>query len=80
MTQATPFKLPLQLLLLDWVGAVLLGLGLAEEFAGVDILNGVLDFAYRPYVLMVAGTLMMLPMLLFILNAARSRAEGRVMK
>ncbi|PKO91096.1 MAG: hypothetical protein CVU15_11905 [Betaproteobacteria bacterium HGW-Betaproteobacteria-1] len=80
MAQEAPFKLPINLVLLDGVGAVLLALGLAEHFAGLDVLPTALSFEYRAYVLMAAGIVLMLPLLFFVLNWVRSRSEGRVLK
>lgn len=80
MAQEAPFKLPVKLVLLDGVGAVLLALGLAEHFAGLDMLPAALSFEYRAYVLIAAGAVLMLPLVLYMLNLARSRSEGRVLK
>ena len=80
MSQEVPLKLPINLILLDGVGAVLLALGLAEHFAGLDVLPTALSFEYRAYVLMAAGVVLMLPLVLYILNWARSRSEGSVLK
>lgn len=80
MSQPAPFKLPINLILLDGVGAVLLALGLAEHFAGLDMLPTALSFEYRAYVLIATGVVLMLPLVLYILNSARNRSEGRVLK
>jgi hypothetical protein len=80
MSQEVPLKLPINLILLDGVGAVLLALGLAEHFAGLDVLPTALSFEYRAYVLMAAGVVLMLPLVFYILNWARSRSEGSVLK
>ncbi len=80
MAQEASLKLPINLILLDGVGVVLLALGLAEHFAGLDVLPTALSFEYRAYVLMAAGVVLMLPLVLYMLNLVRSRSEGRVLK
>jgi hypothetical protein len=80
VAQEPTFKLPINLILLDGVGAVLLALGLAEHFACLDVLPTALGFEYRAYVLMAAGILLMLPLVLYMLNWARRRSEGHVLK
>lgn len=65
MTQENKtFKPALSLVIVDAVGAVLLGLGLAKMFAGLDILptNLMLDDTGMTFV--IVGILLMLPMLL----------------
>jgi hypothetical protein len=80
MTQPTPFKFPMHIMLLDGVGVVLLSLGLAEQYADADILSGILEIPYRPYLLIATGIFLMLPAWLFLLNALRNRYEGRTLK
>ena len=70
-----PFKIPLTLVLLDGLGAVLLGLGAAKYFAGIDMLPAKLHFESDAIVLMFAGGVLMLPMLTYVFGKIRENAE-----
>lgn len=80
MTQEPTFKLPINLILIDGVGTALLVLGLAEHFAGIDVLPTALNFEYRAYVLMAVGVILMMPLVLYFLNLARSCQERQLLK
>ena len=80
MAENAPLKLPMNLILLDGVGSVMLVLGAMEYFTGMDILPASLAFEHRGIILMVLGFLLMLPFLFFILSWVRSRTEAQVMK
>ncbi|WP_341503702.1 hypothetical protein [Gallaecimonas sp. GXIMD4217] len=63
-------KLPLPIIIIDMVGVLLLGLGLAERFGQLELVPPSLRFAQYDLVLMVLGGLMMLPVLIWTLKRA----------
>lgn len=73
-----PFKIPLILVLLDGLGAVLLGLGAAKYFAGIDMLPAKFHFESDAIVLMFAGGVLMLPMLTYVFGRIRENAERKL--
>lgn len=68
-------KLPLHLVLLDGIGAILLGLGLAKMLAGLDIIPANWLFDTQGWTLIIAGAVLMLPMLLHMVVSMRAQAE-----
>lgn len=71
----TPFKMPLVLVVLDGVGATLLGLGVAKYFANIEILPVNFQFESYAIVLMFVGGLLMLPMLTYVFNKICENSE-----
>lgn len=80
MQNEKPLKLPLGLLLLDGLGTVLVGLGLAKKFGGVDLLPAALQPDDSGLTLIVTGGLLMLPFLFFFFSKIRERAEQKIVK
>ena len=78
MDRTGPLPIPLHLLVLDVIGALLLGLGLAEWFADTGLVPAALRFEYYPQALVVAGALLMLPLLLHLLQRALGRAAREI--
>jgi hypothetical protein len=70
-------RLPLRLVALDAIGTVLLGVGLAEWFAGTALVPATLRFDNYPVAMVAAGALLMLPLLTFILRMARERSTRK---
>lgn len=68
-------KLPLHLVVLDGIGAILLGLGLAKMLAGLDIVPASWLFDTQGWTLIIAGAVLMLPMVLHVVVSARAQAE-----
>jgi hypothetical protein len=73
--QKQPF-LPLGLILLDAVGMVLVGLGVAKSPGGVDIIPEVLRFENYGPTFIVVGVALMIPLVLHILRRARQKREA----
>jgi hypothetical protein len=71
MRTKTTLTIPPRLLMLDVVGVILAGLGLAERFAGTDLVPAELRFADYDIVMIVVGVLMMVPLGRYVLKAAR---------
>lgn len=74
------FKLRWDLLLLDGIGSILFGLGLAKLLAGLDILPVAFQFDKTGWTMLLLGLLCMLPFMLNVLGQVRARTEGRRFK
>jgi hypothetical protein len=74
------FKPSLGLVVLDAIGAVLLGLGLAKMFAGLDILPASLMVDNTGTTFVIVGILLMLPMLIQLFVYIRTQAEKNITK
>ena len=64
---------PIKLLVLDMLGLVLVGLGLAHHFAGLDFLPDGLRFENSGLFMAVAGFALMLPLMLHVLGKALNK-------
>ena len=78
MTKPNPPSIPLPLMILDGLGALLLGLGLAEWLAGTDLMPQALRFDYYPQVMVIVGALLMLPMILHLLRSATGKGPREI--
>jgi hypothetical protein len=69
--------IPTHLLVLDAVGCVLLGLGLAKQFGAIDIIP--VQFRFQGYgmAFIVAGIVLMVPALIRVITKVRSGAEPK---
>lgn len=74
------FKPSLTLIVLDAIGAVFVGLGLAKMFAGLDLLPAALQLGHKGWAFIIIGALLMLPMLLYLFVRVRERAEKKLTK
>lgn len=74
------FKFPLSLFVLDAIGSILIGLGLAKMFAGIDFLPTALQLDKKGWGLIIIGVLLMLPMIFYFLARAREQAETKIIK
>lgn len=74
------FKLRWDLLLLDGIGSILFGLGLAKLLAGLDILPVAFQFDKTGWAMLLLGLLCMLPFILNVLGQVGARTEGRRFK
>lgn len=70
-------KLPVRLAILDAIGAALLGIGLAERFAGTNLVPESFRFENYDIVMIAAGIVLMVPMVLHFLKLARNGAQKR---
>ncbi|KRT54170.1 DUF1418 family protein [endosymbiont of Ridgeia piscesae] len=68
--QERQIKLPPQLLLLDMLGAILMGVGLADWLANTSLVPESMRFENYDIVMVVVGGLMMLPPLIYIVRTA----------
>ena len=76
MDEKKASPIPMGLLVADAIGAFLLGISLAKQVAGVDIVPAPLRFENYGVVLIVAGVALMAPMVLHFLNRAREKGEA----
>ena len=74
------FKLPLSLIALDVIGAILVGLGMAKMFAGIDLLPAVFQLDEKGWTFIVVGALFMLPLMLHFFVKMREQAEKKLTK
>lgn len=68
----TGLPVPVYYLLLDAIGTILLGLGLAKYFADLDIIPPVMRFENYDVAFMVFGIVIMIPAMFHIIGKARS--------
>jgi hypothetical protein len=73
----TTFKPSLSLVLLDIIGTSLLGLGLAKKFVGLDFLPAGFAFDQTGWICIIAGIVLMLPMLFQLFTHVRNRQKRR---
>ncbi|BFM19353.1 DUF1418 family protein [Gilvimarinus japonicus] len=66
-------KLPLHLLVLDMIGCILIGLGMAMHIANVDLLPEHLRFEQDGIVYILVGAACMIPAVIFIIKGLRNR-------
>jgi multisubunit Na+/H+ antiporter MnhG subunit len=79
MTSSETTRIPVTLLVLDVLGAILAGIGLADGFAQTNLVPEGLRFPHYPWVLIVCGALLMAPMGAHMVRRARraQQAAGR---
>ncbi|MBF0256482.1 MAG: hypothetical protein HQL47_08500 [Gammaproteobacteria bacterium] len=79
MNAKTQFP-PINLLLLDLIGALMVALGIVETTDPGVFLDRENLFAYYNWVLIVIGSLLMLPMVLHMIKRAKQQAAGTGVK
>ena len=78
MQKSGKLKIPVQLLVLDALGALLLGLGLAEWFAATEVVPQAQRFENYYIAMVVCGALLMRPLIAFVLRSALGRAPREI--
>ena len=76
MSSNKPLKIPVHLPALDFIGAVLVGIGLAEWFAGVGLVPESLQFENYPVTLVICGVILMLPAIVHVIQFATGRKQS----
>ncbi|MDH3515096.1 MAG: DUF1418 family protein [Gammaproteobacteria bacterium] len=76
MPKKHSMTLPPMLLILDVIGGVLLGLGLAKLFADVDILPASWRFENYEYVMIGVGAALILPLIVHVVKQAGSATKA----
>lgn len=77
MVERKSSTIPINLLVLDGIGAVLVGIGLAKQFANVDVLPAFLRLEGYALGLIIGGVILMLPLIFHILGRAKPQQEAR---
>jgi len=78
MNEQKKFKIPFRLIVLDAVGAILLGLGVAELFANTNLVPGFLRVENYALFMIIFGVAMMLPMVTYIMSTPGSRKSRQI--
>lgn len=73
-------KIPINLIVLDFIGTILIALGLIKMFGGVEIIPSQYLLDDNGWTLILVGACLMLPFILFIIQLIRQRAEQRLIK
>lgn len=68
-------KIPVSLLVLDFIGAILLGVGLAEWFADTGLVPERFQFENYYIAMVICGGLFMLPLILHFVKTAAVRGR-----
>ena len=79
-TQKIAFKPSLTLIVLDAIGAVFVGLGLAKMFAGVEVFPVIFEWNEKGWAFIIVGALLMLPMIVHLFVKVREQAEKKLTK
>ena len=77
LKENSALKIPLPLLVLDLLGAIVLGLGLAEWFADTNIVPVQLQFENYYIFMVICGVLFMFPLILHIVKSSLARGRQR---
>ena len=75
MNRNKPLKIPPSLLVLDFIGAVLVGLGMAEWLADTNLVPESFRFENYPVTLVICGVILMLPAILHVIQYATGRRQ-----
>ena len=70
--------IPLKLIVMDALGAVLLGLGVAEMFAGTNLVPKTWQFEHYALVMIIFGIALMLPIVTYILGGRKNNAAREI--
>ncbi len=78
MEEAKKIKIPINLLVLDFIGAILLGLGLAEWLAETNLVPEALRFDNYYIAMVICGGILMFPASVHILRIASGRGSREI--
>ncbi len=73
-------KMPINLIVLDFIGTILIALGLVKMFAGIEIIPSQYLLDDNGWTLILVGACLMLPFILFMVQWIKQRAEQRLVK
>ena len=65
--------IPLKLIVMDAIGAILLGLGVAELFAGTNLVPASWQFENYALLMIILGIALMLPIVTYMLGGRKYR-------
>ncbi len=80
MSDENKISFPLGTLALEFIGSVLMALGFAKLFAGIDLLPVISQYDTSGWLLISIGFILTLPFVFFILSKVRERAEQKAVK
>lgn len=69
-------RIPLQYLVMEGVGAILAGIGIARVFAGVDLLPWRVPFEHYGEALIVMGVALGAPLVVHLVKGAAAKQRG----
>ena len=72
MNQTKKLHIPMRLIILDAIGAVLLGLGIAELFANTNLMPEAWQLPNYAVIMIIFGIAMMLPMVTYIFSRGKN--------
>ena len=78
MNKMKTVRIPMRFIILDAIGAVLLGLGVAELFAGTNLVPKPWQFPNYAVFMVIFGIAFMLPMVTYILSRANSAGPRKI--
>ncbi len=73
-------KIPINLIVMDFIGTILIALGLVKMFGGIEIIPSQYLLDDNGWTLIVIGACLMLPFILLMVQWIRQRAEQRLVK
>lgn len=73
-------KIPINLIVMDFIGTILIALGLVKMFGGIEIIPSQYLLDDNGWTLILVGVCLMLPFILFMVQWIRQRAEQRLVK
>ena len=70
--------IPLKLIVMDALGAVLLGLGVAEMFADTNLVPQAWQFEHYALMMIIFGIALMLPIVTYMLSGRKNNAAREI--
>ena len=80
MSDNKKIPLPLGVMALEFFGTVLMGVGIAKKFGGIDFLPTVTQFDQSGWLMIGLGFLLTLPFLFYIVMKVLEKAEQSITK
>lgn len=78
MSEPRKLSIPLRLIIMDAIGAVLLGVGVAELFADTNLIPESWRFENYALVMIILGIALMLPIITYMLSGRKSSGAREV--
>ena len=78
MSEPRKLSIPMQLIIMDAIGAVLLGVGVAELFANTNLVPAAWRFENYAIVMIILGIALMLPIITYMLSGRKSSGARQV--
>lgn len=78
MSEPRKLSIPMRLIIMDAIGAVLLGVGVAELFANTNLVPAAWRFENYAIVMIILGIALMLPIITYMLSGRKSSGTREV--